>query len=318
VPLHEAVEFLKGAVARSMPGGQPATYVFHGGVMHAQSPAILAAYPVPHVLGTFALAADDIEGALARMPSEPEVSAGDGTLILKAGRLRSSIDLLACEMPPGGDADANWEDVPQAFIPALRAALPFVPKEGTWHRSIKLEDGRVLALSNRSACEVAVPGLTVLGYAALPTEAAAYLAKLDEAPSGYRFAAGALSFTWAAAGAWARCQLLSAEWPDVFDRLLSGRAEAPVELTQEWRDAFDDACALGDGDVTVKPGGLYAASQHAQHDAEFLTGVERETLWSIDALKPVFGCAQAWSPDEQKGPAYFCAPGVRGVVMAKR
>lgn len=323
MPLLDSISFLKGAVKRSLPGGAPSTYTFHEGRMFAQSPAILACYPMDHILGTFALAADDLEHALARMPTEPQISAGDGVLILKAGRLRSSITLLACEPPHDADGGINeWEPPPAGLFAALKAVQPFISQDGTWQRGAKLENGRVLVISNRSACEVTLDGLGAAGV--LTDDCVAYLAKLDE-PELSHAAAGALWFRWPA-GAWVRCQLSALEWPtddegrSLFDKILGPPAEElpPCELTAEWRAAYDDIAALGDGTLDVRPGGLHGRTEHAEHDAEFATGAARETRWSLATLKPMFGSgATHWDPDAQ-GPARFAGPGVRGVVMGQR
>jgi hypothetical protein len=108
MPLLDALPFLKGAVQRSLPGGSPSIYVFSDGVMFAQNAAVLAAYPMPHILGEFSLAAEDLERALGRMTAEPMISAGDGTLVLKSGRLRSEVTLMACETP-GADPSGVLE-----------------------------------------------------------------------------------------------------------------------------------------------------------------------------------------------------------------
>src|ERR1051325_1559729 len=94
--LYDAVQFLKGAVGRNLPGGAPSTYIFHGGFCFAQNAAALAAYPTPELPSTFALAADGLEAPLARMKAQPELSAGDneGTLVLKKGRLRTTLQIM--------------------------------------------------------------------------------------------------------------------------------------------------------------------------------------------------------------------------------
>jgi hypothetical protein len=321
MPLLDALPFLKGAVRRSLPGGAPSTYIFHGGAMYAQNAAILSRYPMPHILGDFALAADDLEHTLARMPTEPEIGAGDGTLILKAGRLRSSITLMACEPPHGDPSGINdWSDPPAKFLASLRLVEPFVPDEGSWQRGAKLEDGRIIAISNHSAVDIKLDGLVVGDVQVVLTDdCVRYLAKLDEEPSKIHFDGSSMWAIWPS-GAWVRCQLSALDWPpDIFDRIVGGAGEAtPIELTQEWREAFGDIVALGDGSLTVRPGAVHGRTEHADHDAEFATGVGIETRWSTVILKPMFGCgATAWNPDAD-GPAAFAGPGLRGVVMRRR
>lgn len=320
--LKDAIAFLKGAVARGMPGGAASAYTVHDGWIYAQSPAVLAAFPVPHMQGLYSMAADDLEGALARMPSEPELSAGDGTIILKSGRLRSSIQLMEADEPAttagqiAAGADNETQGVPDGLMRALATALPFVSKNGTWQRGVRIEEGRVLAINNRCGIEISLSGFSPPAPSILTSECVAYLTKLDP-PSTVRFAGSYVLFGWPST-AWARCQAMAAEWPIVVDNILNGADDAaPVELTADWRASFDDVAALGDGNVELRAGGLFGRSTHAEHNSEFETGVSRTTHWSLEALKPVFACAERWNPDAQ-GAARFTGAGLRGVVVGQR
>lgn len=329
--LTAAIPFLKGAVQRGLPGGAPSVYVFDDsvrapdgvtrGTCYARGAAMLASYPVAHILGTFSLAADDIEHALARMPSEPEIGAGDGTLILKSGRLRSSITLMAAE-PPAGliDPEQSWSEVPGLLFDAFRTAAPFVSPEGTWQHSVKLDEGCLMAVSNRAAIKVQVPGLSVGNHdVSLSLECIEYLAGMNDKPAGMNIGHGQVSFIWPN-GAWVRCQTLSVGWPEgLIDKVLDGSVtDAPlIDLTPEWSAAYADVAALGDGDVVIGPEGMIGRSEHAEHRAEFDTGVTTESRWVIKTLKPIFACARSWHPDAP-GPAPFAAPGIRGVVTRVR
>jgi hypothetical protein len=325
--LIDAIPFLKGAVQRAMPGGMPARYVFHGGRAYAQSPAILASYPLPHLGGTFALAADELEGALSRMPGEPTVGGEDGRMVLRSGRLVSRLDLLACD-PPEGDVDPtlNWEPTPPGLFAALKVAQGFVAKEGTWQRSVRLRDGFVTALNNRSACEVTVPGLEVLEEMALVDDCVGYLVKLAAAPAKwYKASGGAALFLWPtdldAESAWVRCQLAAVPWPDdIFERIMEkAGAEAPVAMTEDWRDSYEDIAALGDGTCEVRPGGLHGRSPHGEHTAEFDTGVAVGAKFAIDALKAVVACASAWNPNPIEPSLFVNADGtIRGCIAGMR
>ena len=319
--LKEAVAFLKGAVSRSMPGGATSTYTVFNGWLYAQSPAILAAYPVPHMQGLYSLAADDLEGALARMPAEPTLEAGDGTLILKSGRLRSAIQLLEADEPASTYDDVSAEnnetqDLPDGLMRALGTALPFVSRDGTWQRGVRIEEGRVLAINNRCGIEVVLPALAPPAPSILTSECVTYLTKLDP-PATVRFAGSYVLFAWPNT-AWARCQAIAAEWPAVVDNILNGADDTtPLELTADWRASFNDVTSLGDGNIELRADGIFGKSEHAEHNAEFETGVTRTTYWSLEALKPVFAVAERWNPDAQ-GAARFTATGLRGVVVGQR
>jgi hypothetical protein len=317
----EAIAFLKGAVGHSLPGGQPSIYSFNDGVMYAQSPSVLAAYPTPHLLGTFAMAAEDIE-ALSRMPSEPEISAGDGTIIFKAGRKRSTIDLLDSAPPIGIPDNLSFDPPPPGLIDALRTALPFIPSDGTWNRSVLIHNNRVVALSNRSSIEVKFDGLADHPTATLSDDCVSYLCGLKEGPVGWHHTNNAVIFSWSS-GAWARCQRTALPWqtpydtPEFFENF-AAKAQNPVSITDDFREEFAFVAALGDGTVTLTPEGMVGRSPHAEHAADMPTGAQRTSTWAIKALAPVIACASVWHPDTQDGPAYFSGPKLCGVVVGQR
>lgn len=320
--LKEAVAFLKGAIQRSMPGGATSIYIVNDGWMYAQSPAILAAFPVPHMQGLYSLAADDLEGAMARMPTEPTLSAGEGTLILKSGRLRSAIQLMEADPPAVtsdqlDEGDNETADVYDGLLRAMTVALGFVSKDGTWQRGVRIEDSRVLAINNRCGVEVTLDGFAPPAPCILTSECVAYLTKLSDPPARVRFAGDHVLFRWPNT-AWARCQAMNAEWPAVVDNILNGADDTtPVELTADWRASFDDVASLGDGNIELRADGIFGKSDHAEHNSEFETGVTRTSYWSLEALKPVFATAERWNPDAQ-GAARFTAKGLRGVVVGQR
>jgi len=313
VTLTDAIGFVKDAAERSMPGGVPALYVFHGGFVHARSAAVVAAHPVD-LDGTFALPADDLDAALARLGDDPIIDAGDGTMILKKGRLRSQLKVLEAEVPVVFAAP-EWQGVPPTLMKALELVAPFASDEGTWQRGVHLADGRAAAINNRSAAESPVADLPDMD-AILGDGAARYLPTLPE-PSGWAVAANSISFGWPN-GAWVRCQLVNASWPAIADRVMvSAGDEAPITLTEEWREAIDHLSALGDGAIRVMPQGLKAARSHSDAKVKFDTSATKSTTWAADLLKQIAGVATAWNPDAE-GPARFIGEGLRGVVMRRR
>lgn len=315
--LIEGIKFVRGAVR-----GQP-VYGFDAGRVFARSPAVLASYPIEHILGTFAMSTSDVDGALSRMSTEPVASPGDGTLVLRSGRLRSTIDLLDYT-PPGVvvEVDDSWSELPEGLYAALSLAAPFIADTGTWNRSIKLDRGRVLAMSGRSAVVVAVPGLDVSGHVALTDDTVEYLSKLDP-PTRWLLDHSSMTFAWSHGG-WARCQSTALEWPaGIVDKVLglAPSDDPPTLVTDDFRDAFADVVALvsksGEGTVEVGPNGMRGRSAHAQHVVELSIAVETESLWSIRTLKPVVAVAHRWWPNPD-GPSRFEGDGVVGVAMPQR
>lgn len=315
--LIDGIRFVRGAVR-----GQP-IYGFDGGRVFARSPAVLASYPIEHILGTFGMSTADVDGALSRMSAEPVASPGDGTLVLRSGRIRSTIDLLDYT-PPGVvvEVDDSWSDLPDGLYAALAAVAPFISDSGTWNRSVKLDAGRVLAMSGRSAVAVAVPGLAVSGHVALTDDTVEYLTKLD-LPARWLLDGSSVAFAWSTGG-WARCQSTALEWPTgILDRVfaLAPTDAEPTVVDDDFREAFADVVALvskaGEGTVEIGPRGMRGRSEHAQHVVDVPIAVELESLWSIRTLRPVVAVATRWWPNPD-GPSRFEGNGIVGVAMPQR
>ena len=328
MPLREAITFLKGSVDKTSHGGAPAVYPFHEGFVYAESQATLASYPVPHMMGTFGLAADDLEGAVERMADEPVVSAGEGTLILRSGRRRSTIDLFPADPPMMDDfANVEWIPLPNGLWQALKAALPFASRDGTWQKSICLSTGRLLALSGPSAAEIELPSLELTAQLSLRADAVDYLVDLPVPERWSIREDRAVYFGWTV-GAWVRVRQESVPWPvndegkTLVDNVLTA-AEADsastVPITDVWRGEFVDIAGLakfGDGDVIVTPDSLYGKSRHGEHRAEFPTGAARETRWGIKTMIPIVAAAAEWKPDA-KQVALWRGDKIRGAVAGR-
>lgn len=311
--LREAIKFLKEVVDRKGAGGRPAVYTFHDGWVHARGPAIAGAYPVPHILGTFGLAANDLDSAIFRMKEEPAVSPGDGAMVLKSGRLKSSIELFEVPEPEVVTRSSNATiPVPAKLITAIEKSLPFASHEGTWQRGVELRSGLVRTISNVHGCRVEVPGLEVDGAIVLTDDVAKFIVGRDELPVEWTLGADSISLFWLN-GAWARCQLSVHSWPEVVDTaFLTADEECPLLVTDEWREALADLQALGDEYVDVGSLGMTGKSAHATHEVEFATGASKPSRWKMDGLANVLKVAEAWNPDAER--AAFRGDGLRGMI----
>ena len=319
--LKRAVPFLRSIVKTNASSGNPPQYTFHDGFCYAQNPAVLAAYPTPHILGTFGLAAEDLESALSRMPDEPVISAGDEAMILRSGRLRSTIKVFEALVPhySVGAQDESWIAVPSGLTAAVRKAALFTSSRGTWQTSVRLMSDSVSSINDRSAIQIEVDLSELEETVCLTDTTVKYLESQDD-PDLYQLLPGALVLLWSQTGAWARCQLSMYPWPsDVLDKVMAaaGADEPPVQLTQEWKDALADIVALSDGHVEVTPDGLRGVSSHSVHEVPFATGAQKTSRWSISVVKQLVAAAERWDPDAS-GPALFVGPGCRGVMARQK
>lgn len=306
--LHEAINFLKPLGAD--------IYSFHEGRVYARSNAILAAYLVPALQGTFALAADDLEKALARMKEPPVISAQDGSLVLKAGRLKSSIRLMKSVEWNEKTGD-DFLNVSENLFEVMEKARSFAGKDNDWKQSIKILDDTVLAINGRSCIKVSLKEDTKSSLIFLP-ETISWLAKSK--PIKWGCGGSNIIFKWDNE-AFAKCQFLTTQWPEgIFDRILANAYDGEhVTINDAWREAFAHASALGtSGEAVVSPQGISVKSANGEHVSEFQTGTKGTTTWSIEALKPVIEIADTWSPDTPSGVSMFKAKDIVGAIAALR
>lgn len=312
--LKEAINFLKGAVERK----GTALYTFHDGVARARNHIMEAAHPVPELQGTFALAADDLDAALARMPSDPDITTANNAIVLKCGCFKSTLQVLSTDEPLPFDRSSDWLSLPKKFIERLGMAKVFANTDTTkWHSGIFLGDGLIRATDGRVAIEIEMPELKAPNIS-FPTEVVAYLEKRQEDPTQWYQTDNSTSFWWSN-GAWLCCQH-TWEWPtNVFDPLFAHcRPDTPVKIDDAWRAVLSYAVARGSGEVQLHPDGFHARSGHAEHDAEHATGVEGETLWASDALQRVVAVATAFDPDSPTGVSRFVGDNLKGIIAGKR
>src|ERR1035437_9082386 len=94
--------------------------------------------------GKFFVPGAAFEKVLKRMPSDPKIELGEGTVKLKCGRFSGTIQTLPLtESAYPGIEKANWQSLPSALLPLLAALRPFVSEneQPAWGRCIALDDG---------------------------------------------------------------------------------------------------------------------------------------------------------------------------------
>lgn len=310
--MHSLVDFLKRAVGE---GGTAGCYICRGGLIYAQNGALQAGAPfdAPFELN---LPAGELEAALGRMGGEPLLNARDGLLVLRQGRLRSTLrGVLGEPTPPAELGGPGWLPVPAALPWALAAAAPFVGEAG-WSQGVRLGEGRVTAINNRCGVTIDVEGLALEAPVLLPREAAEFIG--STAPQEYRADAGALLFRWPD-GRWLRAQLLAYAMPPQVDGLFEkvGTA-APVPITDAWREAYADAAALAAERVTLRHDRLVVEGANSVTEIACASeGLppEHRSVWSTKVLSSVAPLAMSWNPGAWPENAAFVGVGLRGLCV---
>lgn len=315
VSITAAVAFLKGAIERGPVAGIMGCYFVREGMMYAHNEYVQAGVPFnSQDEQDFIVPATELEFTVGRMNGEPQISIVDQDVVIKSGRLRSSIPVVDGEPPVMANTDGDWLELPKGFCAALKQALQFAGEQG-WSASVRLMDGHITAINNRCGVDIDMPDLEVGAAKMLAVRSVEFLCSVDE-PVAYLCAETSMMFQWQD-GRWARFQLLAYDMPAQVDELMKGaHGEVPVEITADWRAAYEDVAALSDGDVVLHPKGLEAKKGAAkvlvEIDAPEFAGRSR---WTCKVLNPMLAVATHWSPNNHPKAAPFAGPGLRGLVM---
>lgn len=310
------VGFLKKAAA-GIGAGVQGFYAFSDGWLFAGNSAMQAG--VPFAFPTeCAIPAEELELTVSRM-DKPVLDARDGVLVIKSGRLRSTIRCVPYDSVTKypDDLDKPTVPVPAGLTDAIAKALPFVSKLGTWQTGVCVAPGTVRAFSNKSAVEITFDG--TFPEIILTQPCAEFLA--EHKPDSYRtYGNGGLLFTWTD-GRWLRVQTLAYEIPKaIVSRILDSLGtDAPVPITDDFRAALDDAGVLGDK-IELRADRMVARRENSLSEIAIRTPVAADhvSTWEYPLLAMVAPIATAWNPASYPEASMFKADGVRGAVMGLR
>lgn len=314
-PFHNAINFLKDAVTRGAGAGVNGCYVVHDGHIHCRNISTQAG--VPWDAGaSFAIPADALDAALGRITEISNVEIGAETVVIKGGRMRSTIKLVHDEAPPIPDPIDYWIPSPPGLAAALNTAKGFCG-DRRWQIGVRLMNNKVTAFSGKAGIDIDVPDLVIEYPFLLIAPIAAYIGAQGD-PDEMAVEPSAVNFRWKD-GRWVRCQFLADEMPeDQIESIFENAGETcSIEVTQEWRDAAADAEAMSDGTVKLTFEGLTGIRDNITSVAEFDTGLEstHSSSWNAKSLIQVLEVATAWQPQAYPYPALFLGKGLRGVIQ---
>lgn len=313
--MRDTIDFLKKALNRQPNSGTFGCYHISDGAMYAQNTEMQAVAPV-EMSDAFSVPGEELEAAFSRMKSEPRLTLAGQDLTVQSGRLKSVIPVAQGQAPELYDHNAlEWAEIPSALLPALRAALPFLlnPGVASWTGGIRLMDGRVTCINNRCGIDVAVPNWTS-PPSLVTKDVAEFLC--THTPDEYAHKQGALVFRWADGRAM-QAQLLDQAMPDMVDNIFAkGGTEYPVEITPEWRAAYEDVAAMADSVVEIRPDMLLAVRGASKVSVQVETPLPagHRSFFETKVLGPMLAVATHWNPDAFPAVAAFTGPSLYGVV----
>lgn len=316
--LHQIIAFLKDAVARGPGGGINSCYIVRDGSIYCRNMTLQAGVEMESEV-PFIVPAEELDAALKRMKEIQSLTVNEDNIVVKSGRLKSTIKTYDGEPPPIPEMPEEWHPYPPGLIAALNLAKGFIgDRPGT--DGIRLMQNRVTAQSGQAGIDITVEDLELENQILIPIEAAEFLIAQGEAKE-YALDKNAAYFRWED-GRWLKTQLLIVQFPhDAVERIYADAGDnTEIDINQEWREACEDVEALCDEVFLITDTGFKGFKGAATHDVEFETGLpEKHTSsWSMKYMKMIFPHAESWHPLSYPKPALFNGPGFRGVVMGFR
>lgn len=263
--------------------------------------------------------AEELNAALKRMKDISSLTINENNIVIKSGRLTSTIKSSDYPVEDLEKIPTNWLPFPPGLIEALKLVKPFVgDRPGT--DGIRLMEDRVTGTSGSALLDVKVKGFAFEGQVLMPVETAEFLI-IKGAPNEYAQEERFIFFRWED-GRIVRTRLIDNKFPHELVEKIHDTAgtKAPIKITQEWIEAGDDVEALCDEVFLLDPSGFKGFKGAATYEMAIDTGLPKNhsSSWSIKYLKPVLACAEAWNPMSYPGPTFFKGKNLRGVVMGYR
>lgn len=318
--MRDVIAFLKPVVTRNAPTAVAGSYIFRDGQVWAARPGLVAGMPVPSLLPIDAnVPADELEAIVARMKDAPSLSLAEDGLHLSGGRLRDFVVAVRHDEPPPVPdmSQVEFAPCPPGVVDWLRIAADHVGDRG-WTSGIRLMNGRVTSIKDVSGVDIDAPDLRLSAPVLLIEECASFIAGAG-APAEVGSTASALYCRWAD-GRWLQSSVINAEVPARVDGIFDAATEDDgVDVTDEWREAFEDAKPLSDGFVDLRPDGFWINRGAMRGPVGLETGLPdgHASRWSVKTLGPVLAKAARFYPGGARTgkPCRFAGPGFRGVVM---
>ena len=312
--MHEQIAFLKRAVTRGDTMGVLNCYVVKDGQVMARDGSIQAGAPFPAlVVDDFNVPAGELEAILNRVKTDAEVTHADGVVTVRGKRLKVDVACIVDEPPAVTLPEDGWRPLPTGLVPALKLASTFV-MDKLQNFGVRLMGDRVTVISSRGGIDVEVQGLDAR-ECCVSLPCADFLTAQADEPFEWHQSADAVAFRWTD-GRWLRAQLLQRQFPKTVEAIFTAAgSDCPVEITAEWRDAYEDVAALADDVIELHADKLVAIKATSKVESDIKTAVEGVSHWSTRGLDPVMAIATHWNPAAWPKPATFKGPNFRGVVV---
>jgi hypothetical protein len=318
--MKNAVDWIKGALAKKDLVQQFTHYLVSDGKIRAYDGRMVASCPFPYE-GEFLVPGAEFEAILDRMPVDsPTIELKEDFIRVKHKRFRGDIKTLPITEFPELEISAEWVEFPDDLIDIIRDLLPFISDNATkpWAMAINILNGRLYTTNNVSVAFADHPGLEGI-EGLLPVWAAEFVVARREGLTHWQLHDGYAAFKWAD-GSWMRTQLINDETPEILVNLANDTGSSTFEITDDWRAAYDLVTGVAKEEISLYPDLIVGKTEKSsvEHAA---TNIMREgieyTHWSVPYLNKVIQAATHWQPDLYPKPVTFSGPTIKGLIVGR-
>lgn len=299
-------------------------YRIEAGEVCATNGRLVAGHPLD-IDGSYLVPGRELEKLLGRMDAEPTIEpAGDGAILIKAGRLRGTVTTLPLDQwdYPGVD-DADWTKLPDGLLPAMAALRPFVSDNATqaWAMGMAILGGWAYATNNVVLAGVPLPKLKKL-EGIVPVWAIDFVLSRMDGLREWAWADDYIAFRWES-GAWMRAALLAGKFHARAAELVDQAAGAkPTQtISADFRAAVERLADLSDeGGMAIYSDRIETSSGRARVEFDVECEVPKDhehSLWSAQFLAPVVRIATHWQPASWPQPAAFKGEHIVGYIAGR-
>ena len=318
--MKNAVDWIKGALAKKDLVQHFTHYRVEDGEIRAYDGRMLASHPFPYD-GTFLAPGTEFEAILDRMTeANPDIKETETGIRISSGRFRGDVRTLPMtefpELPIGDD----WLPFPDDLLDVFADMTRFISDNATkvWAMGIAIVDGRLYATNNVSMAFADRPETAGM-KAILPVWAVQFAIDRREGLKEWQVHEGYCAFRWDN-GAWMRTQLMVGEIPDMMPKMAEEMEQATFEITPEWRHAYDLVTGVSKESIHLHADRIIGSTDHSdvEHEAESpLPESQDHSTWSVRYLNNVISVATHWQPDNWPKPATFHGERVRGLLVGR-
>lgn len=202
-------------------------FAVHEGHVHGTNGRVHICAPAPGLrkLPSFTASAARLLAAVDACVGEPELHVTE-----QRCTITDSGSKFRAHLPRGGIADYPLQTPPTKgrrklpkgteLLPVLEVLRPFIGEDASrpWCPAIRLQGTAALATNNVVLAAMPLPKTLPEVTCTLPVSAVEELLRIGEEPVALLQEEGTMTFFYAG-GAWLRCALLTAEWPDALRTL---------------------------------------------------------------------------------------------------